>query len=72
MGVTKDATAQLVKMEQDGPVALQQVPCSRLSCREHLRAHSCTWTSGVGLQRMKCARACRGEARGWAQARGSG
>ncbi len=28
MGVTKDATAQLVKMEQDGPAALQQVPIS--------------------------------------------
>lgn len=34
MGVTKDATAQLVKMEQDGPAALQQVPFSHLLCRE--------------------------------------
>ena len=25
MGVTKDATAQIVKLEQDGPAALHQV-----------------------------------------------
>ena len=27
MGVMKDATAQMVKIEQDGPAALHQVPC---------------------------------------------
>lgn len=26
MGVTKDATAQIIKVEQDGPAALHQVP----------------------------------------------
>ena len=69
MGVTKDATAQLVKMEQDGPAALHQVPM--LSFHILCRACSCTVASNAVAHRGMV-RCCRGEARAWEQARGSG
>ena len=67
MGVTKDATAQIVKMEQDGPAALHQVPFPHRPSTEHCWACICTWTFCTRQQGMTCTGACRRKTRAWEQ-----